>query len=402
MSSGVDEPPGRPELQRVPGPHAARILQQLPQRDAQRRLVLTRPRDVPRQRVQREARRFLRTHRPEPVDPVEQDRRDAGDGLHVVDHRRAGVQPGHRGKRRPQPRLAAPALQRIQQRGLLAADVGARPGVHDQFQIEARAADVGAEVAGVVGLGDRGLQATQHRQHLAAHVDEGVVRPDRVGGDDGALHQEVRRRQHQRNVFARTGFRLVGVDHQVVRLGAGAGVVLRDERPFRARRKARTAAAAQTRILDRRNHVVGIHGQRLLQRPVSVVSAVGVQRPRLRLVPESAQNGCQRRHLSESVALGSVSVLRRLGWHGRRRRRRGFVLGGLDRLRPGALRLVDRGLRCGRGLGRRHAALLGDAQPGQRRRPRSGPGHGRTGGSGRPARCGRSRGTCTAARRGSA
>ena len=37
----------------------------------------------------------------EPVDTVEQNRRHAGDGFDVVDHRRTGVQAGHRGKRWP-------------------------------------------------------------------------------------------------------------------------------------------------------------------------------------------------------------------------------------------------------------------------------------------------------------
>ena len=179
-------------------------------------------RDVARQRVQREAGRLLRPHRLEPVDATAHDGGHAGDGLDVVDHRRARVEARDRGERRPQPWLAAPALQRVQQRGLLTADVGARAGVHHQVEVEARTLDVGAEVAGLVRLGDRGLQPAQHRHHLAAHVDEGVPGADRVGRDDGALDEHVRRRHHQRNVLARTGFRLVGVDHQVVRLGACA------------------------------------------------------------------------------------------------------------------------------------------------------------------------------------
>ena len=203
--------------------------------------------DVARQRVQREPRRLLRPHRLEPVDAAAHDGGHAGDGLDVVDHRRAGVEARDGGERRPQPGLAAPALQRVEQRGLLAADVGARARVHHQVEVEARAADVGAEVPGRVRLGDGGLQPAQHRHHLAAHVDERVPGADRVGGDDRALDQHVRRRHHQRNVLARTGFRLVGVDHQVVRLGAGAVVALRDERPLLPGGEARAAAAAQSR-----------------------------------------------------------------------------------------------------------------------------------------------------------
>ena len=102
-----------------------------------------------------------------------------------------------------------------------------------------------------------------------------------------ALDQEVRRGQHQRNVFARTGFRLVGVDDQVVRLGARAGVVLRDERPLRAGREARAAAAAQPGVLDQRDDVVGLHRQGLLQRPVAVVAAVGRPASRIRGRPST-------------------------------------------------------------------------------------------------------------------
>ncbi|COW40693.1 Uncharacterised protein [Mycobacterium tuberculosis] len=88
------------------------------------------------------------------------------------------------------------------------------------------------------------MQPAQYRHHLTAYVDERVMGADRVGGDDDAFDEHMWRRQHQRNVFARTGFGLVGVDHQVVRLGRGAGVALRDERPLGPGGKARAAASA--------------------------------------------------------------------------------------------------------------------------------------------------------------
>ena len=271
--------------------------------------------DVPGQRVQREAGRLLATHRPEPVDAVEHDRRHAGDRLDVVDHRRARVQAGHRGERRPQPGLAATALQRVEQRGLLTADVGARAGVHDQFEVVAGAADVAAQVTRGVGLGDRGLQPAQHRHHLAAHVDERVVRADRVRRDDHALDQEVRRGQHQRNVFARTGFRLVGVDHQVVRFGAGAGVVLRDEGPFVPVGKPAPPRPRRPESLTVAMTSSGAMPSARSQRLVAVVATVGVQRPGLGLVPEPAQHGRQCGHAFESVASGRFGFLR-FGRHG--------------------------------------------------------------------------------------
>src|SRR5271166_1623063 len=104
-------PARRPELELVPGAYPAGVVEQLAQRDTQRGLVLPGAGDMPGQRIQREARRFLAAHAPEPVNAVEDDRRDTGDRLDVVDHRGTAVQPGHGGERRPQPGLAASALQ---------------------------------------------------------------------------------------------------------------------------------------------------------------------------------------------------------------------------------------------------------------------------------------------------
>ena len=134
--------------------------------------------------------------------------------------------------------------------------------MHHQVEVEARAADVGAEVSGRVGLVDGGLQPAQHRHHLAAHVDERVPGADGVRRDDRALDQHVRRGHHERNVLAGTGFRLVGVDHQVVRLGTRAVGALRDERPLLTGGEAGAAAAAQAGVLDQGDDRVGVHRQR--------------------------------------------------------------------------------------------------------------------------------------------
>jgi hypothetical protein len=64
--------------------------------------------------------------------------------------------------------------------------------VHGQFEVVAGAQDVAAEEAGLVGLAYGVLHATQHVHDFATDVDEGVMRPDRVGGDDHALHELVR------------------------------------------------------------------------------------------------------------------------------------------------------------------------------------------------------------------
>ena len=61
---------------------------------------------------------------------VEQDRGHRGDGLDVVDDRRPGVETRDGRERRLQARLAAAALEGVEQRRLLTADVGAGTGVH--------------------------------------------------------------------------------------------------------------------------------------------------------------------------------------------------------------------------------------------------------------------------------
>ena len=253
---------GRPELQLVALAHAAGQVDELAQRDAERRFVLPRLRDVPGQREDPVALGLLGAHRGEPLGAVLDDARHRGDRLDVVDDRRAGVETGDRGERRAQPRLAATALEALEQRGLLAADVGAGAGVHDDVEVVAGAVDVLAEVAGGVRLLDRGLDPADHVQHLAADVDEGVVGPDREGADDHALHQHVRVGHHQRDVLAGPRLGLVGVDDEVLRLG----VVLRDEGPLHAGREAGAAATAQAGALDLLDDGGRLHAERLLQR----------------------------------------------------------------------------------------------------------------------------------------
>jgi hypothetical protein len=62
------------------------------------------------------------------------DGRQRREGLHVVDERGAAVQARNGRERRLQPGLAALALEALEQRGLLAADIGA--GANSQLQLE--------------------------------------------------------------------------------------------------------------------------------------------------------------------------------------------------------------------------------------------------------------------------
>src|SRR6266487_2229310 len=89
------------------------------------------PLDVAGDAEQLRAGRLLGAHRSEPLHAPAEDPRDGGDRLDVVDRGRRPVQALHGRERRPQLGLAALALQRRQQRGLLAADVGAGAPVQD-------------------------------------------------------------------------------------------------------------------------------------------------------------------------------------------------------------------------------------------------------------------------------
>ena len=149
---------------------------------------------------------------------------------------------GNGGFRRGLPRLPSSESSSA---GLLAADVGAGAAEHDERAVEARAEDVVAEVAGLVGLGDRGVEHVGLLLVLAADVDEALGRADRVGGDRHALDQLMRLHLHQLAVFEGARLGLVGVDDDVL-----AASALGQERSLRAHREAGAAAAAQAGRLE--------------------------------------------------------------------------------------------------------------------------------------------------------
>ena len=128
--------------------HAARQRQQLAQRGAERR-PRTRPARRPRRRRRTAS---LPVDRPPPTSanagpPIVEDLEHVVERLHVVDHRGLAEEAADRRERGLVARLAAEALDRVQQRGLLAADVGARAPAQLDVEREALAHDVGAEVA---------------------------------------------------------------------------------------------------------------------------------------------------------------------------------------------------------------------------------------------------------------
>ena len=380
MNSGVEEPPGVQNFSLCCGSRMPPAMS-----SSSRRVIPSGASNWPGRRTWPDRLKIPKpgglvgAHALEPVRAVQQDRRDRGDALDVVDDGRTRVEPGHGRERRLQAGLAATALERVEERGLLAADVGAGTGVHGDLEVEPGAEDVLAEVARRIRLLDRLEQPPVDVDDLAAQVDEGVVAADGERGDGHALDEEVRRGHHQRDVLAGARLGLVGVDDEVAR----AAVRRRQERPLQAGGEAGAATAAQTGVLGHVDELGLGHADGALERLVALVVLVGRHGPGLGVVPELGEDrGQLDAHAVPPFVAGAVGrVLLGFAWPGRRRggRSAGPVPGRRRRRRrPG--RPHRRSRPCSPGGG--PAAPVGEPQADQgrarrRRRPRR-PGRRRT------------------------
>ena len=95
---------------------------------------------------------------------------------------------------------------------------------------------------------------------FAADVDEDVLRLDRVRGNQRALEEPKGNPQHDLPVLEGARLGLVGVDHEIVRLGDL--VRLRNEAPLASCGEECAAAATEIRGVELRNHIVGRQGSR--------------------------------------------------------------------------------------------------------------------------------------------
>ena len=205
---------------------------------------------------------------------VVQDPRQVGERLDVVDDRGLQVEAlGGGEERRLEARHAAVALEALDERGLLAHDVGAGAPVEDDVDGEVGAEDVLADVAGGVGVVERLGDALLGQGHLAAHVEERLLGADGVAGDEHALDELVRVLLHEEPVLVGARLGLVAVHHEVARPHAG-----RAEAPLGAGREAGAAAAEQAGRLHLVAHRGGRLGQRRLQALVAAGGEVAVER----------------------------------------------------------------------------------------------------------------------------
>ena len=165
---------------------AAGEVHELPQRGAQGDLGDARARGTP-ELDEDGAGAGRRAGRPEHVAPVGHDPGDRGQGLDVVDDRGPLEQAPLRGVRRTLVRLAAPALQGLDEDGLLAQHVGALHRPHGDGHAMAGARGVVAQEARLLGGEDGALEPGHERRIVPPDGEDGLGGADGEGGDGGAL-----------------------------------------------------------------------------------------------------------------------------------------------------------------------------------------------------------------------
>jgi hypothetical protein len=160
----------------------------------------------------------LATKAGKPAAAAAEDGGGDGDGLDVGDGRRASEETDGSGERRLQAGLSGLAFERLDERRLLAADVGAHAAVDVDVKVVAGAAGVLADEAGLVRLLDGALEDGGLVEELAADVDVGGGGVHGAASNEAALDELVGVLAHNLTVLAGAGLALVGVDDEVAGL----------------------------------------------------------------------------------------------------------------------------------------------------------------------------------------
>ena len=131
----------------------------------------------------------------------------------------------------------------LQQRCLLAANIGAGTAVQIKLVVIAGAAGILPEKAGLISFINSGLKACRLGNELAADVDIASRAPHGDAGDQAAFDQFMGIVAHDLPVFAGAGLALIGIDHQI----DGATIAfLGHEGPFETGWKTGPTAASET------------------------------------------------------------------------------------------------------------------------------------------------------------
>ena len=167
------------------------------------------------------------------------------------------------GIRRTDARASRLALERFQQRRLLAADIGAGADVDLDVEVEpGAAADGGSEAPHQPHSLELGVQPRLQILIFAAQIEEPAGRADRVTGDRHAFENAAGMRSQQHAILERAGFAFVGVANDVT-LGARrvAGGF-----PFEPGGETRAAAPAQVGALHFVEQALAADGDRRVER----------------------------------------------------------------------------------------------------------------------------------------
>ena len=262
---GLDRPAAR---------DSAGQVDEVAQGRAELDLVDAGPGDVAGQAEELRTGRAFRPDRGERGTATQHDERHVGQRLDVVDDGRLAEQPDLDREGRLVARLAALALDRLEQRRLLAADVGAGAAPELDVEGEARTQDVRAEEPGGARLADRAGDSSLGLRVLPAEVEVAGRAARGEGRDRHRLDDEERVALQQDAVLERAGFGLVGVADEVVglcRLG-------RDGRPLAPGREGGSATAHQLGGGHLGDHGVWTELERAGQCLVAAVGAEVVER----------------------------------------------------------------------------------------------------------------------------
>src|SRR5690606_7041966 len=195
---------------------------------------------------QARAGRLRRADRGERRAALEDDVRDVRERLDVVDDGGLAEEARLDRERRLVARLAAVPLDRVEERGLLAADVGAGALAELDVEAEAGAGHVVAEPAVFAGLLDRVRDALERERVLAAEVDVTVLGADGERGDRHGLDDREGVALEQDAVLERAGLGFVRVADDVAR----ARRLPRDSVPLPAGGERGAAAPEQAGVRD--------------------------------------------------------------------------------------------------------------------------------------------------------
>ena len=209
------------------------------------------------------------------------------------------------GERRLVARLRAAALDRLEQRGLLAHDV--RAGADPQLDVEGPAAaqHVVAEQAGRASLADRVLQPLARQRVLATEVQVAARGADGEALDRHRLDERERILLEDEPVLERPGLGLVRVAHDVARRGR----LRRDGGPLAPGGERRAAAADELRGGDLVDDGLRAELDGARQRLVAAGGAVGVERCRI----DAADPGEQQQPVVARLGCEAPDPFERLG-----------------------------------------------------------------------------------------